>query len=384
MNFPVNPCTYSTKGVSKGEELVLLSADLFQDKPVAVNTMRKTNSLHYDKVLGPVNGLICFIDTSEYAVQIYNVCTREVTPWISSAVFMEEKRMTNSGKYLVIGGANYQFGFDAITNEHKVVFGWRILDRVPCQVCEVLTVGDNKWRTIDEVPLIQLDGHGINVHANGSLYWYVPYWRRSGRPVIELNDDPTEDFAEFLVVFDIGSEKFRMIKIPGTHFDLFGSVNALLEVDEGIAILRRNDDGFEMWIFDDRDKKENGTTTNSVSDKLWSTAVTITLPCYLCSDQPFYFHSISGTDQIIIETNTETLSRRKKFYEETGEKRIALTWIYSYNWKENTMAKIDIRAISSAIPSEFNWVTKLCSTFVESLLTVRKKLHHHGTQPQET
>lgn len=31
MNFPVNPCTYSTKGVSKGEELVLLSADLFQD-----------------------------------------------------------------------------------------------------------------------------------------------------------------------------------------------------------------------------------------------------------------------------------------------------------------------------------------------------------------
>ncbi|XP_026409323.1 putative F-box protein At1g32420 [Papaver somniferum] len=115
MNLPVKAPRFPYEGVSKGDELVLLTADLFLDRPVAVNTRRKTNYLHYDIVLGPVNGLICFIDTSDYAVQIYNVCTREVTPWIVSPVFMEEKMMTKYGKYIVLGGANYQFGFDPIT-----------------------------------------------------------------------------------------------------------------------------------------------------------------------------------------------------------------------------------------------------------------------------
>ncbi|KAI3897149.1 hypothetical protein MKW92_010369 [Papaver armeniacum] len=374
MNFPAKASRYPFPKISKGDELVLLTADLFQDgRPVAVNTVWKTNSLHYDRVLGPVSsGLICFIDMSVYAVQIYNVSTREVTPWISSSVFMNEKIMTNSGKYRVRGGVNYQFGFDPVTKEHKVVFVWRILDRNPCQVCEVLTVGDNTWRIIDEVPLIPIDGHGLNVHANGSLYWYVEY-------DVPVNDNPTEyKSAEFLVAFDIQSEKFRTIKIPA-GFDDFESVCDLLEVDAGIAVLRRRRlcNSFKMWIFDDCDKMENGTTTGSISDKLWSVVI-ITLPFY--SDQPFYFHSIPGTDQILIETNTAT---RMKSYEETAENRIALAWIHSYNWKEHTMAKVDICAISSAIPPKINVVTNLCSTFVETLLPVRKKLRHRGTHPPQ-
>ncbi|KAI3969961.1 hypothetical protein MKW92_045560 [Papaver armeniacum] len=374
MNFPAKASRYPFPKVSKGDELVFLTADLFQDgHPVAVNTVWKTNSLHYDRVLGPVNGLICFIDMSVYAVQMYNVSTREITPWISSSVFMNEKIMTNSGKYRVRGGVNYQFGFDPVTKEHKVVFVWKILDRNPCQVCEVFTVGDNAWRIIDEVPLIPIDGHGLNVHANGSLYWYVKY----DAPV---NDNPIEyKSAEFLVAFDIRSEKFRTIKIPA-GVDDFESVCDLLEVDAGIAVLRRRRlcNSFKMWIFDDCDKMENGTTTGSISDKLWS-VVTITLPFY--SDQPFYFHSIPGTDQILIETNTAAFAGRMKSYEETAENRIALAWIHSYNWKEHTMAKVDICAISSAIPPKINVVTNLCSTFVESLLPVRKKLQHCGTHP---
>ncbi|CAN1809943.1 F-box protein At3g07870 [Linum perenne] len=155
------------------------------------------------KYLGPVNGLLCIVD-SHFAVQICNVSTGQATPWINSAVVMSRNHE---------GPPRCQFGFDPVTGKHKVLYLWhanyyvcrpgREQDRYKeAPVCEVLTVGDTRWRIIDDVPPCEIQ-RDYNAYVNGSIYWIT--FRRLGRNV------PKSGHSDTLVAFDIGSEKFRMI-----------------------------------------------------------------------------------------------------------------------------------------------------------------------------
>lgn len=156
-----------------------MTADLLYERKggaistAAVHTIREIDGTYYDRRLGPVNGLIGFYGkTIPPGVCICNLSTREVTPRIESKSFSELRK--KSRKRLHFPLASLALGYDPATKEHKVVGIWSF-DRPKKVVCEVLTVGDNEWRKIDEVPLFTLDywAFSSSVYVNGSIY-YIP------------------------------------------------------------------------------------------------------------------------------------------------------------------------------------------------------------------
>ncbi|KAI3840232.1 hypothetical protein MKW92_032634 [Papaver armeniacum] len=159
----------------------LLTADLCgragriaaSGSPQVIQNISNLMSVKYDDILKPVNSMMCFIDTSwDFGVRIYNLATRELTPWFETTLkIIEQKRLYKPC---------YQFGFDPSTKEHKVICLWKKRLRDPESsyiACEVLTVGNNAWRIIEGIPPYDLEdnslyhGNGGSVYVNGSVYW---------------------------------------------------------------------------------------------------------------------------------------------------------------------------------------------------------------------
>ncbi|KAI3867301.1 hypothetical protein MKW98_001735 [Papaver atlanticum] len=149
-----------------------------------------------------IDGLFCFVNYSYCLTCIYNLGTRQVTPWAQSCIPIQ-------GDEYVKHKPIYGFGFDPLTNNYKVLRDWEIsrhgyeyeeMGRVD-HICEVFTVGGNRWRKIDEVPPGRLDRF-TGVYANGSIYW------RNDEGSFEQQDN------EVIVAFGIGTERFRVVEIP--------------------------------------------------------------------------------------------------------------------------------------------------------------------------
>ncbi|OVA00006.1 F-box domain [Macleaya cordata] len=205
------------------------------------------------KILKPINGLICLCRYDDDSVLIYNPSTGQRTSWIQSTISSEEIGVRKVACY-------FEFGYDPTTKEHKVICIWGIFKRktspdftadyeevaaaatalLSCDdyeeieddqyFCEVLTVGENRWRRIDvEVPLY-LRGYSIytdSIYANGYIYWRYHSMYNSKE--------------EVLVAFDVGREKFIVIQIPDSVIDpeiyKWSQTVELLEVDERKAVL---------------------------------------------------------------------------------------------------------------------------------------------------
>ncbi|KAI3943877.1 hypothetical protein MKW92_002440 [Papaver armeniacum] len=347
-----------------------LSANLyFNGRDANIHTLSKEHSISYRKILGPIGGLICFVDI--FAVRIYNVSTREVTPWIKSTVFMNVENENGIADALD-GSPHCNFGFDPTTKKHKVIFMWCEGKFQDFPVCEVLTVGDNTWRVIGELPPCLNIGMAT-VSVNGSIYWnlFGPFGDDIGIKLrLDSSDsedaespDEEEDYTEWIMAFDIESEKFRMFPVPPVpkyERDESFSFNefSLSVVDGCLAILRQTDRKVKMWIFQDHNK-ENGISITS-SEKDW-TRLSIKLTIEL-RRSAIYVHSVSGRDQIILETY------RDAYYH--GKRNARDANFYYYDRKNNTLRKLEINGITS-IPEDCR---AECSTFVENLLPVRKKV----------
>ncbi|RZC64095.1 hypothetical protein C5167_025855 [Papaver somniferum] len=157
-----------------------------------IHTIRNTdaNEFNYKLILGPVNGLICFVDwevknsyisISNFYIRIFNVSTREITPWMKSS-FLREERGEHCGSREVTSNL-FQLGFDPVTKETKLVGVWSIRKK-HCNayfVCEVLTLRSNTWRRIDNVPLYNIQSN--SAYLNGSIYW------RSNKPLFKEFDN---------------------------------------------------------------------------------------------------------------------------------------------------------------------------------------------------
>ncbi|CAN0927374.1 Putative F-box protein At4g38870 [Linum grandiflorum] len=208
------------------------------------------------KVVGHVRGLLCFANLANFDVMIYNVSTRQaITPWIRSSVSLEK---------LPFKEPVYEFGFDPDTGDHKVICVWhhppgssKTRRRPLPACCEVLTIGvDASWRIIDALPKCQFDDRDCT-YANGSVYWRTsPYGS--------------------LLEFDMGSEKFRTIRIPE-----FIDRGKLIELDGCLTMVPYHRLGrriVTLWTFHDRNKKcSNGTTSNTSEGEEW-TAFTFEQP----------------------------------------------------------------------------------------------------------
>ncbi|KAI3944248.1 hypothetical protein MKW98_016478 [Papaver atlanticum] len=161
------------------------------------------------------------------------------------------------------------------------------------------------------------------------------------------------------MAFDIGSEKFRVIPAPefrDSRFQIFS------EVDGCLAVICQDGQIINMWILHDQNK----ATTSSEKD--W-TQMTITLPSNNLKDWwVIYFHSVAGTDEMILET-----------YRDPGEcfgfrrRNAKLAKFYLYDRKQKTFKKFEVGGVSFL--TEYS-TTDCVSTFVESLLPVQKKLQY--------
>ncbi|KAI3880516.1 hypothetical protein MKW92_014727 [Papaver armeniacum] len=355
-SFPAG-ATYVHNKPHKAE---LLIADLSETGRITtratpiIHNVGKTVSLNYDGILKPINGLICFTSVwVETGVCMYNLGTQELSPWIKMTSPIDHKTIFFNGDYL----PTYQFGFDPCTKEHKVICMWNDKFGESGYVAtQVMTVGTNTWRLIDEVvPQHILDLEETSVYANGSIYWitYDLFYSRdkSERKVV-------------IVAFDVGSEKFKTIDVPKFITDQFCKdfkpVTQLLEVNDCVALSHILPHGniAKIWILDDK-KVTRSNTTN------WSEE-TLKLPFLWDKQQWVEFHGIVGTDQILIEAYNDRYDMRH-------------VSLYIYNWKSKAFTEVDTGKLYSSIGDSISVAfsdkkkASLCETFTESLLHVQQK-----------
>ncbi|KAI3949119.1 hypothetical protein MKW92_019727 [Papaver armeniacum] len=200
----------SAAGGASDYESFILAVLHITGRAANLHTISKTK-LSYREILGPIAGLVCFVNNC--AVRIYNVSTMESTPWIKSTVCMNIEK--DNG---IVEEPRCYFGFDPTTKKHKALFVWGRGKFQDFPVCEVLTVGDNTWRIIDEVLPYNITGN-ITQYANGSIYWLIHGRSDDGiKPMVEysgyreemfFSGEDVEKYTKWIMAFDIGSEKFR-------------------------------------------------------------------------------------------------------------------------------------------------------------------------------
>ncbi|KAI3878632.1 hypothetical protein MKW98_027937 [Papaver atlanticum] len=304
----------------------------------------------HDMILKPINGLIGFFGETrnDYGVCVCNPSTREITPWVESKLLSDLRKKDHEASII-----NCTLGYDPATKVYKVVGIWE--SRQPSYtVCEVLNVGDNEWRQIDEVPPYDLEIYGSYVYMNGSIY-YNTY-------SVKVSCANEKNMPKFLVAFDVGSEKFRTIRVPSYVFDrpyykdtfMFYNVR-LLELDDrlGLFIEHGNSGTLKLWLFDDERNKKNSTSS-------WS-EVSIELPYTLDVHRNHVsFNPVPGTSQIILSS-----------YPKTSDGKISDTTYYSYNWKNKSFNEIEISGIPCSVPSITS--RSMLAIFSENLLPLRKQ-----------
>ncbi|MCL7034567.1 hypothetical protein MKW94_022734 [Papaver nudicaule] len=337
----------------------------------------------YNKVLEPVNGLVCFVDWNAYAIRVYNVSTRETTTWVKSTLLAEENdKLENEDSRVQITSLRkpiYQIGFDPEKRECKVFCLWRLIARRqrlitsstdrPDYVCwEAFTVGcDTKWRRINAVPnecnqikIKQVfppdNNRRRQLYANGTLYWsnkeYSSDLRRCSNP-----DDPS-----VIVAFDVGSEKYRVIPIPDFILEERRHVSSLFDYKLPIAMLvlgahvalifRMERNVVKLWMLDDGgvDKKLENCRGNKSN---WSTE-TITLPFY--GDNWIDGVGVAGSSDKIL---FECLGCKDK---------VKFHCLYSFDLRKKSYKKIEMDGVSSFTHYSNR---SLVTTFTESLYHVQ-------------
>jgi F-box interacting protein len=141
-------------------------------------------------VVGTCNGLVCFYDNVR-KYYLWNPCVGR---------FVELPSLWTKGAFEVSTG----FGFDAKTNDYKVV---RVVcyyqnDRPP--EVEVYSLATADWRMVTTAmpPKCTLICRETQTFVNGALHWLA----------FKKNDDKRQH--RFIFVFDLGDELFREILLP--------------------------------------------------------------------------------------------------------------------------------------------------------------------------
>ncbi|KAI3950229.1 hypothetical protein MKX01_011629 [Papaver californicum] len=301
-------------------------------------------SFLHTSILEPVHGLFCFVNLDNYgSVLIYNPSTREKTSWIKTntsflleQIFKDQKlrgvqvdRPHNGTR--TIYSCMFGFGFDSTTKEHKVlcIYELKTMDGNGYLMyleiyCEVMTVGNNIWREMDDdaIPLDMELGSLFrkSVHVNGSIYWMC------------YDDGPYRN--DCIMAFDVRSETFRVIYIPSCILDDLCRLNCfertkkwtneLVEVDGHIAILdidgdqcregdqcrdrhqcAEGDQRINLWIHDEDNKKTNSAANTSsahCTDPPNWTKESLPMACRWEKINYFAFKAITGTDLIITKS----------------------------------------------------------------------------------
>ncbi|KAI3895197.1 hypothetical protein MKX03_009382 [Papaver bracteatum] len=222
------------------------------------------------------------------------------TPWIETSNFNK-----NTGEERRREVSCIAFGYSPITKEHKVLcisttkkegigrgVSVHFQSRSGCtkedscflkheeigvdeeQVCEVFTVGENTKRRIDAVPpyillskvsymgdVYQYNEESKSVYVRSKIYWRFRYTSK----------------GEVLMVFDVRTEKFLVIRIPGYvtetpwNFWKYPQTVELLEVDGHIVVLNFTPGcPISFWILDQDDGSNKWTNEKVKTPCNWN------------------------------------------------------------------------------------------------------------------
>ncbi|XP_026432420.1 putative F-box protein At1g32420 [Papaver somniferum] len=340
---------------------LVLTANLSRDRSRAeICSILKTESFCCAEIRGPANGLVCCVDRLRSHARIYNISTREVM--CVESTFMPKVCLS----FGMTGWYGYEIGFDSVSKKHKVLCACRKNEQ-PGQkhlgdkqiVCEVLTVGDNEWRRIDEVPLCDFNLF-LSVYVNGFIYYCTSKFA-SGH---------WDNGDAVLVAFDVSNEKFRVITIPNLILNnqsstrYYRRVN-LLEVDGHAAIAcEETDCVVKLWVYEEYNEydskwKKTKTRISCNLEENW-TEDTITLPSPWDYDLSWDFYTGAGMHQLLIRS-VQWLDRG-----------INYATFYSYDLKKKTFTEIEVSGMPSSIPNGRR--IQLASTYVESLFPIQKRI----------
>lgn len=328
-------------------------------------------------LLRPLNGLFCFVDGEGASVCVQNPSTRESTPWIKSIIKQQHEdegkvielidEHGNLVKYdVAYRNYDWKFGIDPATKEHKVIFlwvkrlsNWR-LGRREEWFCEVLTVRQNSWRTIDAVPPVSplSLACSLSTYANGSICW--------------LHYGPREDEDPSIVEFSVGNEMFRVIPLPKFIMsDIrvpYEDGNTVTEVNGHLVLLakkvrrsdntsdwiKNNDSSMKMCILYNNDqlvqrKKDTGCgsfTCSGVDDNsncYWLEDSFLMPPLDWKQESFDCILPIPGTDLMIVKSSDAC-------------------FFYFYNWKKKSFSnKFRINGLNLFVNE------KACETPIEEL-----------------
>ncbi|PQP97715.1 F-box/kelch-repeat protein [Prunus yedoensis var. nudiflora] len=150
------------------------------------------------RMVGTCNGLICLADDIfryGYNIFIWNPAIRKLVTLPRPGVSF----MVHGGYNAAIG-----FGFDANTNDYKVVRLVNLLDTSAdsTTLAEVYSIASSSWTSLDFVsPSCILRVRESQAFVNGTLHW----------PVLRRTDYGNE---YFILTFDVSSKLFREMPVP--------------------------------------------------------------------------------------------------------------------------------------------------------------------------
>ncbi|XP_042500550.1 putative F-box protein At1g60370 isoform X2 [Macadamia integrifolia] len=135
------------------------------------------------------------------------------------------------------------FGFDRLSNKYKVVrvyyYDTGDEDEYKEKVgyCEIITVGESSWRKL-EFPTFPKDHYVRHPELlDGTLYWFIS------------NGDFELENSDFIIVLDIGNEKFWNINCPPPRESIeFPIRESLIHMDGSLAIV--DYDNTHSWSID--------------------------------------------------------------------------------------------------------------------------------------
>ncbi|XP_043718013.1 F-box/kelch-repeat protein At3g06240-like [Telopea speciosissima] len=167
------------------------------------------------RLVGSCNGLVCLEPAPPKrgqvrAIIIYNPITGEswCLPKLKPSDFSD---FFWSARVPIMG-----FGFDHATGKYKVI---RFLyDNKGQLLSQIITLGEkSSWRKLLDIPVIKGGRYGQNFNTlpmflNGFLYWIIT--KHVDGDVISRSNNDTTINKEFILAFDVGSEKFQIINFP--------------------------------------------------------------------------------------------------------------------------------------------------------------------------
>ncbi|KAI3859771.1 hypothetical protein MKW92_023262 [Papaver armeniacum] len=208
---------------------------------------------------GITNGLLCVMDLIDYCACVYNISTRQSTPWVKSTfirIKQEEDKKRQQHRHFNLN--MFGLGYDPVTKEHKVIALWRF-EGSNKLVCEVLTVGHNTWRRIDApVPPLSKKCHYFgykaqSVHVNGFICWlHYNYGCDCEEPCI--------------IQFDVVREK--LTKVEKMFPKMFGNIS-LINIDSRLAMLTVRNTTAKMYILGEQDNESKTVTSSVASSYYW-------------------------------------------------------------------------------------------------------------------